>query len=285
MIIDRGRQERRVAAGPGSFAVANLVVLSVALATLAALGHLRLDWRGLVPGPGGLELAREFFGAALRPALSPAGDPAADRWALPVQVLRAAWMTVGLAAAAISLALAGGVLLGLGSAGGRFGGRAGRALALACRLVATATRSVHELVWAVLLLAAFGRDELVAVLAIAIPYAGVLGRIFSEMVDEAPREAGEALVLAGAAPWQGFACGLVPLALPDMLAYAFYRFECALRSSAVLGFFGFPTLGYHIAASFENLHYGEVWTYLYALAALVIGVDWWSGRLRGEVRR
>jgi len=44
--------------------------------------------------------------------------------------------------------------------------------------------------------------------------------------------------------------------------------------------FGFPTLGYSIAASFENLYYGEVWTYLYALFALVLVMDWWSGALR-----
>jgi phosphonate transport system permease protein len=68
--------------------------------------------------------------------------------------------------------------------------------------------------------------------------------------------------------------------MPDMITYSFYRFECALRSSAILGFFGYPTLGFFIAASFENLHYGEVWTYLYTLFFLVTVVDWWSGALR-----
>ena len=73
---------------------------------------------------------------------------------------------------------------------------------------------------------------------------------------------------------------MLPRALPDMGAYAFYRFECALRSSAILGFFGYPTLGYYISLSFENLYYREVWTYLYALVLLVALVDWWSGALR-----
>ena len=68
--------------------------------------------------------------------------------------------------------------------------------------------------------------------------------------------------------------------MPDILAYSFYRFECALRSSAVLGFFGYPTLGFYIAASFENLYFGEVWTYLYTLFLLVALVDVWSGRIR-----
>jgi phosphonate transport system permease protein len=68
-----------------------------------------------------------------------------------------------------------------------------------------------------------------------------------------------------------------------MTAYTFYRFECALRSSAVLGFFGYPTLGYYVAASAENLYYGEVWTYLYALFALIVVVEWWSGSIRRKI--
>jgi phosphonate transport system permease protein len=85
---------------------------------------------------------------------------------------------------------------------------------------------------------------------------------------------------AGASPLQVFAFGLVPRAAPDLAAYSFYRFECAVRSAAVLGFFGFPTLGYAIAQAFENLHYREVWTYLYALLALVLLIETWSGALR-----
>ncbi|MEE8107505.1 MAG: ABC transporter permease, partial [Planctomycetota bacterium] len=62
--------------------------------------------------------------------------------------------------------------------------------------------------------------------------------------------------------------------------YAFYRFECALRASAILGFFGVPTLGYFIKLSFDELYFREVWTYLYALFLLVLIVDWWSGAMR-----
>ena len=65
-----------------------------------------------------------------------------------------------------------------------------------------------------------------------------------------------------------------------MLSYAFYRFECALRSSAILGFFGFPTLGLYLRQSFLSTNYGEVWTFLYVLIALVLVFDAWSGALR-----
>ncbi|MHC4077348.1 MAG: PhnE/PtxC family ABC transporter permease, partial [Planctomycetota bacterium] len=77
-----------------------------------------------------------------------------------------------------------------------------------------------------------------------------------------------------------FFFGLVPRALPDMSAYAFYRYECALRSSAILGFFGLQTLGSYIKTSFDELYYGEVWTYIYVLFLLIVLFDWWSGALR-----
>ena len=141
-------------------------------------------------------------------------------------------------------------------------------------------RSVHELLWAVLFLVAFGLNDLTAVFAIALPYGGVLAKIFSEMIDEAPRDTAEALRCLGASPLQVLVFGLLPRALPDMTGYAFYRMECALRASAVLGFFGFPTLGLFIRQSFSATNYGEVWTYLYTLAALVILFDVWSGAVR-----
>ena len=273
-----------------------VVVMGLSAAGLWAALVLALDPRDLVPGPGGLAQAEEFLSRAWRPALTYQADfvPVGTK-PLPLKVLEAVRTTVVFAAAALSLAVLGGLLLGsLAStawwledpAGGRtslgrfFRRSVAPVLYGGTRLLIALMRSVHELLWAVLFLAAFGLSNFAAVIAIAIPYTGTLAKVFSEILDETPRNAGTALRAAGASPAQVFLFGLLPQALPDLSAYAFYRFECALRSSAVLGFFGYPTLGYYLAASFENLYFGEVWTYLYALIALVIVVDWWSGALR-----
>ncbi|HPF69957.1 MAG TPA: ABC transporter permease subunit [Candidatus Krumholzibacteria bacterium] len=278
------RPERRFGA-TGSLG-ASVGVLVLGLAAAWASGRV-LDLRAgdLAPGAGGWQLAGDFFGRALRPALAFEGAYDGGRLGVVLQAGRAAVTTVAFAAAAVSLSLVGGLVMGFLGSSAWWPGRRAAAVTVPVRLLAAAMRSVHELIWAVLLLAAFGTDRLVAVLAIAIPYAGTLAKVFAEMIDEAPRDAAGALAAAGASPLQGFAVGLLPRAVPDMTAYAFYRFECALRSAAVLGFFGFPTLGYYLSASFENLHYGEVWTYLYALFVLVLAVDAWSGRLRREVTR
>lgn len=272
------------------------VLAAMAGAGLWAAWQVDLDPRALVPGPGGLAVAREFFGRALTPALSyesatvvPGTPP------LLWKALEAAHRTLVFAGAAISLALVWGVPLGMLSstvwwvadpAGGesRAARMARRALAPAlyggARTLATVMRSVHELLWAVVFLAAFGASHLAAVIAIAIPFAGTFAKVFSELLDESPRDSAAALRAGGASPTQVVLFGILPRAQADMTAYAFYRFECALRSSAILGFFGYPTLGYFIAASFENLHYGEVWTYLYVLFLLIAAADWWSGSFR-----
>ena len=271
-----------------------LVLLGILGAGLTAGFALELDPRDLIPSAGGLAVAGEFFSRALSPALTYEADFVPESAPpLLLKVLAALETTVLFAAAAMSLSILIGLLLGfLGSTawwtedpmGGRTRRLLGRSPSVALyggtRLLITLMRSVHELLWAVLFLAAFGFSNLTAVIALAIPFGGTLAKVFSELIDETPRDAANALRAAGASPAQVFFFGLLPRALPDMSAYSFYRFECSLRSSAVLGFFGYPTLGYYLAASFENLHYGEVWTYLYALFLLVILVEWWSGALR-----
>ena len=272
-----------------------IVLTAITVAAVLAAIALDVSWRGLAPQAGGWKLVRSFFVRAIAPAFDYEGDVPAGTEPLLFAALGAMRRTLVFAVAGMSLALVMGTVLGFfGSSAWWTGERAGgrdaatrglrRAIAPAIwsvtRVVIVGMRSVHELLWAVLFLAAFGLNNVTAVVAISIPYAGTLAKVFSEMIDEAPRDASNALRAAGATPLQVFGFGLVPRALPDMCAYAFYRFECAVRSSAILGFFGFPTLGYSISASFENLHFGEAWTYLYALCALVVGIEVWSGALR-----
>ena len=76
------------------------------------------------------------------------------------------------------------------------------------------------------------------------------------------------------------AYGRLPMALPQMLSYAIYRFECGIRSAAILSFVGIAGLGYQVQLSLDDLLYGEVWTLLLFLVALVVLVDIWSNLVR-----
>ena len=284
-----GRVERPPAVGARGW-----IVVSVIVASGLAAWHLELRPSELAHLVGS-ESLREFFAAALTPSLG-YEDPAVPADVPPLLAVagRAAWNTVVYALAAMSLSIVAGVVLGVcGSSAWwpsspRPGGArrwALRALQVVARTVSGLLRSIHELLWAVLFLATFGLDPLSAVLAVALPFGGVVGKLFAELLDEAPRDAARALAERGASSFQVLCFGLVPRALPDLLGYAFYRFECALRSTAVLGFFGLQTLGFHIRSSFDEGLYRQGWTYLYALIAVILVTDAWSGAIRRRLAR
>ncbi|MCP5023258.1 MAG: ABC transporter permease subunit [bacterium] len=265
------------------------LALLAGVSLLAAYG-LNLHWKGLLPRGEGFVLWKRFFYAALRPALDyegqnvPAGAPP-----FLLVVLKSTFRTLEFAAASMGLALIGGMGLGVlsshsfwdsGLGLGRTNRKLRNRLRLMFRTLAAMLRSVHELLWAILFLAAIGQNSTAALLALTLPFTGILAKLFSEMLDEAASAPSAALEGLGCHPGMALLVGRLPIAWPDMAAYGFYRFECALRSSAVLGFFGFQTIGYHLELSYNSLYYREVWTLLYALLLMVWLSERWSGILR-----
>jgi len=249
------------------------VLVAMALAAVLAALYLDLGWSGPGSSSGPVSVVADFFGSALAPAFWTEDGTGQSMWPM---IADGVFATVKFALAAMGLAVVVGLPLGILSAEQWQGGTGFGVV----RLVIAAMRSIHELIWAMMLLAAFGLSPATAVLALGIPAAGTLAKVFGELIDEAPAEAAEALRYLGAGRHQALLLGVVPRAVPGLISYIFFRFECALRSSAVLGFFGFPTLGYFIHKSVENLYFGEVWAYLYALVALMAVTERWSAAVR-----
>ena len=261
------------------------VIIALGIAGIWAATTLKLNPIDLLNS--NTAIIHDFFSRALSPALDYESQVPSGTEPLLVKALGAAWQTVLFAAAATGLSLIGGLVFGfLASSSLMIEGFRGGIkyvnvfLYGTVRLLMTLIRSIHELLWAVLFLAAFGISELAAVIALTLPCTGIFAKIFSELIDETPRSAAYAIQGIGGSTIQVYFFVLIPQAIPDLLAYSFYRFECLLRSSAVLGFFGYPTLGFYIGASFENLYYGEVWCYLYILFLVVALVELWSSQLR-----
>ena len=141
-------------------------------------------------------------------------------------------------------------------------------------------RAIHELVWALIFVAMFGLTPLSAILALGIPYGGILGRIFADMLNDVPEEPIKALRSAGASKLQCLLYGYFPLVKTNIISYTMYRFECAIRSSAIMSFVGLGGLGFQIQLSLNDLKYDEVWTFIFFLIGIVVLVDFWSSHLR-----
>ncbi len=154
---------------------------------------------------------------------------------------------------------------------------------LVVKAILAIPRAIHELIWGLFFINIFGLDPLVAVLAIAIPFGAITAKVFSEILDETPRQPLIALLNSGVLPLNAFAYSLIPQAFPNLLSYTFYRFECSIRSAAVLGIIGAGGLGYQILLSLQSLRYEQMWTFLIALVLLSGSTDFWSAMLRRRI--
>jgi phosphonate transport system permease protein len=235
----------------------------------------RIDWGSGLVQARGLASVGQFAVALLRVDLTPYVVSSA---------LRASWVTVTYAFAGLSVALALGLPLGVIGSGVLARRIRSRTLSvLLGRFALASMRSVHELVWAWLFVASFGLSPIAAVLALAIPYGGILGRIFSELLQDVSGPPLRALRASGASEWQILLYGRFPMALPDLLSYTFYRLECGIRSAAIMSFVGLGGLGHQIQLALDDLAYERVWTFLLFLIVLVVLVDVWSTSVRRRI--
>ena len=142
------------------------------------------------------------------------------------------------------------------------------------RLFCAFIRAIHEIFWAFIFLPIVGLNPTCGVLAIAIPYAGIFAKVYAEIIQESDRRPLEGVPKASGG-LSRFVYGILPIIYADTKHYTGYRFECALRSSAILGFIGLPTLGFHLETAFREGIYSEAWALLYVFYILIASLRYW----------
>lgn len=142
------------------------------------------------------------------------------------------------------------------------------------RIVVTMVRSVHEIFWAFILLPLVGLNAVCGCFAIAIPYSAIFCKRLYEIYKDSDLR--PASVIPGKLPWIiRFLFGAFPILFEEVRAFSSYRFECALRSSAVLGFIGLPTIGYHLESYFKEGYYSEAFALLLFFYILIALKKYW----------
>jgi phosphonate transport system permease protein len=240
-------------------------------------GLLVLPMLGLLPSQvhgGGWDAIGQFLRAALQPSLDPL-------------VLRAALEGLGVTLAMALLGWVGSLVLGLplGLASSRLLWRTllGHALpAELLRRLLALPRSVHELLWGLLLLQVLGLQPAVAVLAISIPFGAMVARVLADQLDCLPTAGLAALRASGVPAPLALLTALGPRLLPGLVSYGGYRLECALRSATLLGVFGLGGLGNELRLTLQSLAFQDLWTGLWLLLAVMLLLE--TG-LRGLRRR
>ena len=142
------------------------------------------------------------------------------------------------------------------------------------RLACAFVRAIHEIFWAFIFLPIVGLNPICGVLAIALPYAGIFAKVYAEILQEADAKPLRGLPIHTHALVRFF-YGVLPGVYADLANYTAYRFECALRSSAVLGFIGLPTLGFHLETAFREGLYVQAAALLYIFYLLIASLKYW----------
>jgi phosphonate transport system permease protein len=155
-----------------------------------------------------------------------------------------------------------------------------RAVYLAARMVLNLCRSIPDVVWALMFVRVVGLGPFPGVLAIGVSYGGMLGKIYAEMLESSPEGPVEALHAAGAGKLSILIYGFLPQAFANLVSYGLYRWECAMRSAAILGLVGAGGLGQQIELSMRMFEYQETSTILIMVFLLVTGVDHLSTIIR-----
>lgn len=252
-----------------------------ALASLAALWPLLVltefkPW--LLWEPGALKPALRFIADFVPPKVD--GE---FLWL----VARETWRTVAIATAGLTLALLLAIplallsvrVLSISSLTGRMAPLPAAARQLV-RWLMIVLRSVPELIWALVFVRVVGLGPTAGVLAIALTFAGMLGKVYAEILDSGDAHPAASLLRNGSGRLQAFLYALLPQNAGELTSYTLYRWECAIRSSAVLGFVGAGGLGQMMDASMKMFNGAEVATMLMVFMALVWVADRISAGLR-----
>jgi phosphonate transport system permease protein len=149
-------------------------------------------------------------------------------------------------------------------------------------------RAIPEIVIALVLIFILGGGPVPAVIAITFHTAGALGKLFSEVNENASLNPVEGLRSTGSTWIQQMGLGVIPQVAPNYLSYGLLRFEINVRASAILGFVGSGGIGYDLknAISWGQGRYDEVAAIFILLFATIVLFDQlsshWRNRLTGE---
>ncbi|MYM89162.1 ABC transporter permease subunit [Rugamonas sp. FT82W] len=203
-------------------------------------------------------------------------------------LLEQTWLTVAIATSGLALALLGAIpatlIVNEQLSISRLGTGRMRPLAMLVRQSVRWTlvllRSVPELVWALLFVRIIGLGPTAGVLAIALTYCGMLGKVYAEILESSDSHASDTLLANGSGRLAALLYGALPEAASELMSYTFYRWECAVRGSVVMGFVGAGGLGQRMDESMKMLAGAEVSSMLLVFVLLVALADQFSKVLR-----
>lgn len=148
------------------------------------------------------------------------------------------------------------------------------------RMLLIFIRTFPEVIMALLFIKAVGPGSFAGVLALGLHSVGMLGKLFSEEIENMDHGPAEALVASGATRLQVLWYAVIPQVLPGFLSYTLYRFEINMRSATILGIIGAGGIGTPLIFALSSRDWSRVGIILLGIIVLITAIDMISGAIR-----
>jgi phosphonate transport system permease protein len=159
-------------------------------------------------------------------------------------------------------------------------GAPNRATYLAVKTLNNVIRSIPDLLWALIFVAAVGTGTLPGMLALFLFSIAVVAKLTSDIIDGIDPGPIESALASGASHTQMIRTAIVPQILPGYVSFCLYTFELNLRASAVLGLVGAGGIGELLRAYYGRGQYDRVWGLVVGFFVVVFVIERISMALR-----
>lgn len=144
-------------------------------------------------------------------------------------------------------------------------------------------RSTHEIIFALIFVAALGLGPLAGIFALAARCVGFMSKTTAEAIENVRRGPIEALAATGAHPLMQFQYAVVPQILPIFLGNAIFQLDINVRRAAILGMVGAGGIGLTFSQQMQNFNYANAGACILAIIIIVIIGEVASTRIRTKI--
>ncbi|MGE0223483.1 MAG: phosphonate ABC transporter, permease protein PhnE [Acetobacteraceae bacterium] len=241
------------------WAVYGGAILYVAL----ALGSMEVNWARIAVGA---ERAVRLFGGFLRPDfVSRSGD---------IWIGLQESLTMAVTSTMVGIVIS--IPFGIGAARNLVP----MPVYLVCRAVIAVSRSLHEIVVAILLVALVGFGTFAGFLTLSFGTIGFLAKLLAEDIEDIDHAPLEAVRATGAGWWQTLIYGVLPQVSPRLIGLSMYRLDINFRESAVVGIVGAGGIGATLNTALSRYEYDSAAAVLVVIIAIVFCCEYVSGLIR-----
>ena len=153
------------------------------------------------------------------------------------------------------------------------------------RLIVMTARSVHEMIWTIIIVAIVGFGMLPGTLAMMLFCIGFAGKLMAEAIESIHKGPVEAVRATGAGHFKVFIFAVLPQVRVAWAGIAIYTWDVVFRASTVVGFFGAGGMGFYLRDSVQKVESRQVSAIILTVVAIVIAAELLSAWARARIAK